>query len=104
MKKYILTAIVIAITSIATLNISFNVWDANKSELSYLSLSNIDAMAFNDEPEFGITCNQTEGRCWDTDCEIDWTPFGGSRVTICPTFTGKETDFCVSGAPCPFLY
>lgn len=47
-----------------------------------------------------IVCSAgNEGRCFSEDCEMDWTPFGPYRHTVC-VWSGWQRDFCVAGAPC----
>lgn len=33
------------------------------------------------------------------DWEYNWGPFGPVKVTVCPTFSGWQSDYCINGMP-----
>lgn len=98
MKKLFGIMVIVAIAAIAGWNFSQS---QNKVEMSDLVFANIEALANPENEGVIITCGSKEGRCWKNtgDREYNWGPFGPVKVTVCPTFSGWQSDYCINGMP-----
>ena len=74
-----------------------------ETQVSNLTLANVEALARYELPEVTITCDDSEpggGQCWSGDCEPVHTPFGPFLEWDCYFFSGYMSDYCVDGVPC----
>jgi len=102
MKKIRLILFLIIIVGLTIFNLSYISLDNNDS-VSKLTLKGLvmnTAQAEEIDPVIIVCDTGGSGRCWDTDCTVEHTPFGPIRVTYCPTWTGHTTDICVEDMPC----
>ena len=101
MKK-LLSRIVcaVAVAAIAAYGVYTN---QKETQVSNLTLANLEALARYELPEVTITCDDSEpggGQCWSGDCEPVHTPFGPFLEWDCYFFSGYMSDYCVDGVPC----
>lgn len=101
MKK-LLSKIVCAVAVAAIA--AYGVYTHQKeTQVSNLTLANVEALARYELPEVTITCDDSEpggGQCWSGDCEPVHTPFGPFLEWDCYFFSGYMSDYCVDGVPC----
>ncbi len=88
----------VAIASLAIFNLNM-VFSSSTQPFAGLAFSQIMALSA-ELPEIIIECGQEFGKCWEEDCHTENTPFGPTRVTYCPTFTGLQRDICIPEMPC----
>ena len=101
MKKYLSRIFcAVAVAAIA----AYGVYTHQKeTQVSNLTLANVEALARYELPEVTITCDDSEpggGQCWSGDCEPVHTPFGPFLEWDCYFFSGYMSDYCVDGVPC----
>ena len=100
MKKYLSRIVcAVAVAAIA----AYGVYTHQKeTQVSNLTLANVEALARYELPEVTITCDDSGsgGRCWSGDCEPVYTPFGFFLEWDCYLFTGYVSDYCVDEVPC----
>lgn len=101
MKKYLSRIVcAVAVAAIA----AYGVYTHQKeTQVSNLTLANVEALARYELPEVTITCDDSEpggGQCWSGDCEPVHTPFGPFLEWDCYFFSGYMSDYCVDGVPC----
>ena len=92
MKKYLSRIVcAVAVAAIA----AYGVYTHQKeTQVSNLTLANVEAWARYELPEVTITCDDSG------DCEIVYTPFGFFHEWDCYDFTGYMSDYCVDEVPC----
>ena len=98
MKKYLSRIVcAVAVAAIA----AYGVYTHQKeTQVSNLTLANVEALARYELPEVTITCDDSEpggGQCWSGDCEPVHTPFGPFLEWDCYFFSGYMSDYCVDG-------
>jgi hypothetical protein len=76
--KIIYSFVILAVAALTAWNVHLN---SSKSELSDLSLANIEALAY-ELDEVSITCGQYYGQCWTM------KPWGAC------VFTGDQNNWC----------
>ena len=101
MKKYLSRIVcAVAVAAIAAYGVYTN---QKETQVSNLTLANVEALARYELPEVTITCDDSEpggGQCWSGDCEPVHTPFGPFLEWDCYFFSGYMSDYCVDGVPC----
>ena len=92
------------VCTMAAIIAAYGVYTSPKeTQVSNLTLANVEALARYELPEVTITCDDSEpggGQCWSGDCEPVHTPFGPFLEWDCYFFSGYMSDYCVDGVPC----
>lgn len=102
MKKKLLI-LVVGVIAIFNLSILIENNDGINIGLDYLKIAKAETEMIEillPEVEFICDYYKGYGRCWEEDCHFESTPFGSTRVTFCPNFTGRQANFCVPGMLC----
>jgi len=103
MKKKIIFAVATGFFAVATV---FNMNLLQGNSVGDVSLDAITVMAQAQSegyelPEATITCDGSGGRCWAEDTPHRYLgPFGLPMCETRCSFSGWQSDFCISGMPC----